>query len=379
MANINAETHDIIKEHKRKQAQTLPTSMPVLSKSLFWSEVPVNIISSEVWLAIPGFESLYEVSDMGRVRRKPNTPSCKNGRLLTIHYRDNRPYGSVALSLNNRLHQFRIDELVLRVFVGEQPVKTQIIHLNNDMRDNHLSNLAYQPIPQLTEKHCTKCGRLLPLTPEFFESHSGQSTGFRPDCRDCHRIVMRSYTASHREELTRKARERYAVNPEPRRITNRKYVERHRNRVRLRSRLSSQRHPRNKQKDVIKRLNRHARKRSLPNTFTASQWQRALSYFKGCCAVCGSPRGLWSILAADHWIALNDSRPDNPGSVATNIVPLCHPRKGIPIGEACCNTHKGDQDALSWLTQRFGKRKAHEINARIQDYFAWVREQDEGK
>src|SRR5581483_2176482 len=56
-----------------------------------------------------------------------------------------------------------------------------------------------------------------------------------------------------------------------------------------------------------------ARKRSLPDTFTERDWQRALEYWDYKCAVCGRPRGLWHTLAADHWIPL--TAPDCPGTV----------------------------------------------------------------
>lgn len=34
------------------------------------------------------------------------------------------------------------------------------------------------------------------------------------------------------------------------------------------------------------------------------------------------------------------------------------------------------RDPLEWLTDRFGPRKAKQILKRIEEYFAWVREQD---
>lgn len=120
---------------------------------------------------------------------------------------------------------------------------------------------------------------------------------------------------------------------------------------------------------------RAARKLGLPNTFTTADWQRTLGYFNGCCAVCGHP--LYDLFgthtaAADHWIALSDPRPDNPGTVATNIVCLCHGSQG-------CNNSKKNHPAEKWLIERFGKRRAREILKRIETYFQWVREQDGGE
>lgn len=106
-----------------------------------------------------------------------------------------------------------------------------------------------------------------------------------------------------------------------------------------------------------------ARKRSLPIAFSSSDWDAALDYWGHQCAVCGRPRGLWHTLAQDHWIPLSD--PRCPGTVPTNILPLCH-------GEGGCNNSKGNKDPVRWLEERLGRRRAAQKLAEIQAYFAWV-------
>ncbi|MCC7449817.1 MAG: hypothetical protein IT324_20525 [Anaerolineae bacterium] len=105
------------------------------------------------------------------------------------------------------------------------------------------------------------------------------------------------------------------------------------------------------------------RKRSLPDTFTKADWQRALEYWDYRCAVCNRPRGLWHTLTADHWIPLNS--PDCPGTVSTNLIPLCHGQDG-------CNNSKSGTNPDVWLDKKFGKRKAAEKRAEIEAYFAWT-------
>lgn len=132
--------------------------------------------------------------------------------------------------------------------------------------------------------------------------------------------------------------------------------------------------PENRVRFRIYGSNRRARELALPNTLTSAQWQRCLEYWGYRCAVCGKLCGLWTIISADHWIAVSDKRLDNPGTVATNIIPLCHPTKD---GSGGCNLSKQGKDPLSWLTKAYGKRKANEITHRIEKYFDWVREQDQ--
>lgn len=87
-------------------------------------------------------------------------------------------------------------------------------------------------------------------------------------------------------------------------------------------------------------------------------------HFGGRCAVCERPPGLWHTIAADHWTPI--SSPDCPGTVPSNIVPLCHGVDG-------CNNSKHDRDAAEWLSETRGKRQANKIIARIEGYFESIR------
>lgn len=108
-----------------------------------------------------------------------------------------------------------------------------------------------------------------------------------------------------------------------------------------------------------------ARKRSLPDTFTERDWQRALEYWGYKCAVCGRPRGLWHTLAADHWIPLTS--PDCPGTIPTNIIPLCH-------GEGGCNNSKRSKMPEVWLISKLGKKDGSQKLVEIDIYFLWVKD-----
>jgi ribosomal protein L37AE/L43A len=108
------------------------------------------------------------------------------------------------------------------------------------------------------------------------------------------------------------------------------------------------------------------RKRSLPHAFTEQDWERALEYWGHKCAVCGRPRGLWHTLAADHWIPLTHS--ECPGTVPTNIVPLCH-------GEGGCNNSKGKKMPDAWLAERLGEKPGFQKGVEIDAYFLWLKDQ----
>lgn len=114
----------------------------------------------------------------------------------------------------------------------------------------------------------------------------------------------------------------------------------------------------------IRNQRREARKLSLPDTLTASDWQHALNYFNGRCAVCERPlNDLFETHKThfDHWIPLNHDTC--PGTIPKNIVPLCGGVDG-------CNNRKQSQLPKGWLVDTFGQRKAKVILKRIEDYFA---------
>lgn len=263
-------------------------------------------------------------------------------------------------------------------------------------------------------KRCTKCKAEYPRTPEFFKRNKSCSDGLHTQCKVCTSAQSREYYRENADELNRKTKERYPEirertlayakgwrernhetllikkkeyyqenrehdlaksrewrekNPERVKENGREYGKRNRARIKIKQkeweaankdRLLIQRRPQ-------KRLNeskRSARKAGLPASFAAEHWRQALEYFKGVCAVCGRPPGLWHTLAMDHWIPL--ASPDCPGTIPENIIPLCH-------GDGGCNNSKHSRQPEEWLISRLGKRKAKKILKAIEDYFEWTR------
>ena len=106
---------------------------------------------------------------------------------------------------------------------------------------------------------------------------------------------------------------------------------------------------------------RSALKRQLPNTLIHDEWQNILEHFNGCCAVCGRAAGLWHTIAMDHWIPLAADIPDNPGTVAWNVIPLCH-------GLGGCNNEKSASLPKEWLQKKFGTKKGNKVFNEISEY-----------
>lgn len=117
-------------------------------------------LESEIWLAVPGYENMYEVSDLGRVRsvdRECPHPLSKNktrrrkGKIISP--RPSSRCGHLKLNLcKNGIQKGRyVHQLVLAAFVGPYPEGMEIRHLNGIADDNRLVNLAYGTRKENTE------------------------------------------------------------------------------------------------------------------------------------------------------------------------------------------------------------------------------------
>lgn len=228
----------------------------------------------------------------------------------------------------------------------------------------------YEPIPlDAKEVVCRACGITKPATTEYFPPY--KSGRLRPRCRKCANKLTEAWNSAHHEYILEAGREWYKENKVSHLENSRRWREKNRDRTAImykqwreknRARVEqNQRNWRlnNHEKRKVTAYRRRARKLSLPDAFSATDWQYAIDHFGGCCAVCGRPPGLWHTLAADHWIPLTS--PDCPGTVVWNMVPLCHGNDG-------CNNSKFNRLASEWLIDKFGTRKGRAILRKIEAF-----------
>ena len=94
----------------------------------------------EIWRYVPGYEDLYEVSSLGRVKSLSNNGYKKEKiRVLRL---DIHGYLSVNLS-NKKIKRYKVHQLVAMAFLGHKPNGNVLVvdHINNDKLDNRLENL----------------------------------------------------------------------------------------------------------------------------------------------------------------------------------------------------------------------------------------------
>lgn len=97
----------------------------------------------ENWKAVVGYEGIYEVSDMGRVRaldRVDHSGHKRNGRILVLGSTP-QGYAVVRLTKEGVQHSYSVHQVVMYAFVGVKNLT--IDHRNTIRNDNTLSNLRY--------------------------------------------------------------------------------------------------------------------------------------------------------------------------------------------------------------------------------------------
>lgn len=97
---------------------------------------------TERWLPVVGYEGLYEVSDLGRVRsvRRLGT----DGRVLRLNSRNDFGHLAVSLSKKNKRSTQHVHTMVLTAFVGPCPEGKEACHYpDRDPANNCLINLRW--------------------------------------------------------------------------------------------------------------------------------------------------------------------------------------------------------------------------------------------
>lgn len=101
----------------------------------------------EIWKDIDGYDGIYQVSNMGRVRSIDHVVTRQNG--ITAMYRGRiltpvgRPYLHVSLSQGPRIERHRVHRLVAQLFVPNPNGYTEVDHIDCDKTNNRADNLRW--------------------------------------------------------------------------------------------------------------------------------------------------------------------------------------------------------------------------------------------
>lgn len=97
-------------------------------------------MKNEIWKDVAGYEGLYQVSNLGRVKslkyRKKNEE-----RILARYQRKEKDYIRVQLWHGGKLKFAQVHRIEYEAFYGPIPEGMEVNHINEDKTDNRLENL----------------------------------------------------------------------------------------------------------------------------------------------------------------------------------------------------------------------------------------------
>jgi hypothetical protein len=96
-----------------------------------------NVLNKEVWKDIKGFDGLYQVSNLGRIK------SLRYGTNILKPFLTGKGYLTVDLCFKGKRKSVRVHRLVADAFIPNPTNKSQINHINGNKKDNSVKNLEW--------------------------------------------------------------------------------------------------------------------------------------------------------------------------------------------------------------------------------------------
>lgn len=102
------------------------------------------------------FDSFYQISSFGRMRRNKGGGNSRIGRILKLQL-DKDGYTYCTPSVDGKVYKCRIHKLVAEKFIGPCPDGKELNHKDTDRANNHYRNLEYVTHAENVQ-HSVLCG-----------------------------------------------------------------------------------------------------------------------------------------------------------------------------------------------------------------------------
>lgn len=159
----------------------------------------------EHWLNVPGWEGIYQVSSLGRVR------NTKGHVLSTYAKKSATPHLSVQLNRDGRQRRYDVHVLVCTAFHGPRPEGMGVRHRNGNAQDNRPENLCWgtqsenirDSVAHGTHNNASKTH--CPQGHPYNEANTYRDSSGR-HCRVCNRAAVARYKRKRQQTTTGAAR-----------------------------------------------------------------------------------------------------------------------------------------------------------------------------
>lgn len=158
----------------------------------------VETLEGEVWNPVSNYESLYEVSNLGRVKalKKSNR---KFDIILSQFYNIDK-YLCVNLYKKGKLKQVKVHRIVAFEFILNPENKKTINHIDGNKENNNINNLEWSTVPE-NNKHAWKIGLKKPS--EYQKQRVKECIGGKNHWAA--RLVLDYYTGIYYDTITEAA------------------------------------------------------------------------------------------------------------------------------------------------------------------------------
>jgi hypothetical protein len=109
---------------------------------LYYTNKDLSPLEGEIWKDVPNYESLYQISNLGRVK------SLIKGELILTQIFNIDKYLCVNLYKNGKLKIMKVHRLVGFAFLNNELNKPVINHIDGNKQNNILSNLEWSSIKE---------------------------------------------------------------------------------------------------------------------------------------------------------------------------------------------------------------------------------------
>jgi len=109
----------------------------------------------EIWKPVVGYEGIYEVSSLGRVKSLARTDCRGNRRNERIRKPEkaNGAYITIYLSKHSKVHRRTLHSVIAETFLGPRPSGRGIDHIDGDKLNNRADNLEYVTSAENTRRY----------------------------------------------------------------------------------------------------------------------------------------------------------------------------------------------------------------------------------